>query len=163
MPGQRVRIVDLPSGEWWSLKTRLTHGETKRLAELGPAVDPSMVGVVLARLTIDWGFAEASTPTAILRRDLSDLDAVISVVRDELVPALEALNTQGEAEHLFDGMVRGTLPPDYADVALLAATGWTWQELQETPSDIVHRMRVYLAVQSVAERGGELGVSDGDE
>lgn len=35
-------------------------------------------------------------------------------------------------------------------------TGWSWAELQDTPNDVVDRMRVYLAVKNVVENKGEL-------
>ena len=38
----------------------------------------------------------------------------------------------------------------------MAATGWTWAELNETPMEIVAKMTIYLAVKNVKEFGGEL-------
>lgn len=38
----------------------------------------------------------------------------------------------------------------------MAATGWTWEELQQTPAEIVNLMSLYLAVRSTKESGGDL-------
>ena len=76
------------------------------------------------------------------------------VLRDELIPALRILETTDEAERVFGALVADRIPDDYRDEALMADTGWSWQELH-TPEDVVHRMRLYLSVRSAVERGWE--------
>ena len=44
----------------------------------------------------------------------------------------------------------------------MAATGWTWHALGETPADIVHRMAVYLAVKGARDTRGTLVFSEED-
>ena len=48
------------------------------------------------------------------------------------------------------------IPTEYEVCQLMVLTGWSWGELQETPGDVVDRMRVYLSVKSVIENKGEL-------
>ena len=148
--------VELPSGGWWAIKTRVSYGDATTLAGLATVVDADGLARVLARLTVEWGFPEPTTPDSVLLRDLHDLDAVTAVIRERVIPVLERFDTRSESEALFEGLVKGELPAEYADVALMAATGWSWRDLQATPVDVVRRMQVYLAVRSVRDRGGEL-------
>tara|TARA_Y100000310_G_scaffold289770_1_gene316415 strand:- start:104 stop:241 length:138 start_codon:yes stop_codon:yes gene_type:complete len=43
----------------------------------------------------------------------------------------------------------------------MLATGWTWDELQATPYDVVQRTRIYLQVKHVKEHGGTLDFPEG--
>ena len=60
------------------------------------------------------------------------------------------------AEELFAGLVTGTVPPGFAEVHIMAATGWDWAKLQSTPADVVRRMVVYLFVREARANGGSL-------
>ena len=51
------------------------------------------------------------------------------VLRDELIPALRILETADEAERVFGALVADRIPDDYRDEALMADTGWSWQQL----------------------------------
>ena len=53
-------------------------------------------------------------------------------------------------------MMQGNIPEEFADTQIMSATGWTWQELQNTPADEVELMVTYLAVKNTREGGGNL-------
>ena len=82
------------------------------------------------------------------------------VLRDELIPALRILETIDEAERVFGALVADRIPDDYRDEALMADTGWSWQELQDTPEDVARRIRLYLSVRFVVERGWERSLNN---
>lgn len=45
-----------------------------------------------------------------------------------------------------------TLPSEMGEAMLLLNTGWSWQDLQETPLDIVDNVHEYLAAKARVDR-----------
>ena len=45
----------------------------------------------------------------------------------------------------------------------MAATGWSWQTLQETPADVVQKMAVYLTVTQTIQSKGSLDFPDTED
>lgn len=43
---------------------------------------------------------------------------------------------------------------------MLAETGWTWKELQETPADVVNKLILFKHVRHIRENGGEMRFDD---
>ncbi|HHZ63134.1 MAG TPA: hypothetical protein EYN53_10910 [Dehalococcoidia bacterium] len=117
--------------------------------------DTTAIGHVLSCMTVAWGFDDIPSVEAVTQRDFRDIEAAAMVLRDELIPALRILETTDEAERVFGALVADRIPDDYRDEPLVADTGWSWQELQDTPEDVARRMRLYLSVRSVVERGWE--------
>ena len=55
------------------------------------------------------------------------------------------------------------MPEAFEEAHLMWRTGWTWQQLQKTPADVVELMSVYLSVVDAMESGGSVGAEgDGD-
>ena len=106
-------------------------------------------------MTVAWGFADSPSVESVMRRDVSDIEVATSVLRDAVIPALRWLTSIEEAERVFESLVSGKIPSGYGDVALMQSTGWTWQELQDTPEDVALRMQTYLSVKAAVERGWE--------
>ena len=68
-------------------------------------------------------------------------------------PLAEARSCKELAEGLFEGLVAGRIPEEFADVHLMASTGWSYNELLRTPADVVERMATYLSVRAAYETG----------
>ena len=166
MTSETVRRVALPSGGWWDLivRPRWKHVRDflcidERLASLcdrerlGPA---SIAERALASLTTGWSFREPVSAESLAHRDRNDLMAVMGVLEREVVPALGDHDPRALAEELFEGLARGSVPHEFAEVHIMARTGWSWATLQETPADVVERMALYLAVTQAREAEGTL-------
>ena len=93
---------------------------------------------------------------ALAHRDVDDLVTVLDFFRREVVPVLEAHSPKEVAEELFAGLVAGRVPPQFAEVHLMAATGWSWRDLRATPADIVQKTAIYLAVKHAMDSGSAL-------
>jgi hypothetical protein len=106
-------------------------------------------------MTVAWSFVESPSPDSVMEREVSDIEVATSVIRDELIPALQRWASTEEAERVLEALVSGRVPCGYSDVALMESTGWSWQELQDTPEGVVRGMRMYLSVKSVVEQGWE--------
>ena len=137
-----VRRVALPSGGWWEIVTRplwrhvsIWEHESRGLAERA-----------LVSLTTAWSFDEEVSSETLSLRHEQDLIAVLETLQRELLPLLASGNPEQAAEELFAGLVEDRIPREFAEAHLMAATGWSWQTLQDTPADVVHRMAIYLAV-----------------
>ena len=155
MAGSGLRRLELPSGGWWVVDSRISHRVARDLCALSQEDSARRLGRVLFSMTVEWGFDDSPSEASVMRRDIRDIEAVTSVLLDDALPALRRLISGTEAEEVFKSLISGKLPSGYGDVALMESTGWTWQELQDTPEDVVRRMRVYLSVKSVVERGWE--------
>ena len=136
---------------------RISHRCAEALFTLAQGGEVALLGQVLSCMTVEWGFDDRPSAESVMRRDVRDIEAATMALRDETIPALRTLNSTDEAERVFEALVAGGVPDGYSDEALMADTGWTWQELQDTPEDVARRMRVYLSVRSVVERGWESG------
>ncbi|MDP6452221.1 MAG: hypothetical protein QF898_02840 [SAR202 cluster bacterium] len=117
----------------------------------------ALLGQILSCMTVEWGFDESPSAESVMRRDVRDIEAATTALREKMIPALRNLNSTDEAERVFEALVAGRVPDGYRDEALMAETGWTWQELQDTPEDVARRMRVFLSVRYAVERGWESG------
>ena len=81
---------------------------------------------------------------------------MLEAFRRQIVPRLTGDGTKDAAESLFASMITGRVPPEFADAHLMAFTGWSWSELQQTPADVVVRMAIYIAVSRTLLNGGSL-------
>lgn len=52
------------------------------------------------------------------------------------------------------------MSPEFGDVAIMHATGWSWDELMNTPIHIVQKYQMYLAVRNAKINGGSLDFDD---
>lgn len=149
-----VKRVDLPSGGWWELAARPLWRQIRLW--LDDEGSGNLVAQALVSLTTNWSFPEAVSETALLSRDDEDITAVLEVLNHEVLPAACLGGSSDGAEALFASLVSGRVPAEYVEVCLMAATGWTWQALSETPADIVSRMALFLAVKGARDAGSVL-------
>ena len=119
--------------------------------------------LALASLTTAWSFPDEIGMKTLVSREPEDLVAVLEVFQRDVVSHLASHSLGGMAEELFAGLLSGRVPADFADMTLMAATGWSWHTLQATPADIVQRMAIYLAVQQARETGGSLEFPDTED
>jgi hypothetical protein len=150
---QNLRRLELPSGGWWALDTRISHRVASELFTLLKSNDSAGLGRVLFGMTVAWGFSDRPSAEAVMQREIGDIEVATSVIRDDLIPGLRRWTSTEEAERVFEALVSGQTPSGYSDIALMESTGWSWQELQDTPEDVVRGMRVYLSVKSAVEQG----------
>jgi hypothetical protein len=88
--------------------------------------------------------------------DLADMAAVLDVLIEQ-VSRYSILEERKEmAEELFTGMAVGLVREEFAEVHVMSVAGWSWEELQETPVDVVERMALYKAVTDTMRSGGTL-------
>jgi hypothetical protein len=155
MDAQSLRRLELPSGGWWVLDTRISHRVSSELFTLLKGNESAGLGRVLSGMTVAWGFSDSPSAEAVMQREIGDIEAAMAIIRDNLIPALRHWSSTEEAERVFEALVSGQVPCGYSDVALMESTGWSWQELQDTPEDVVRGMRMYLSVKSAVEQGWE--------
>ena len=152
-----VRRVSLPSGGWWEILTRPLWSHLREwTACQAEQPTPRLVDRALLSLTSAWSFAEELTLEAVSSRDIADLIAVLEALQAEAWPLEDAVESQDLAEDLFAGLAIGRVPPRFADVHLMAATGWSWQTLQSTPADVVRKMAIYLSVTQARNTASSL-------
>ena len=158
-----VARVTLPSGGWWDIRARplWRHVGEWRRAVRGGANDAALLERALVSLTTAWSFPDEIGPESIASRDAEDLVAVLEAFCRHAARYAAAHEHASDAERLFAALAAGRVPPDFADVHLMLATGWSWRELQETPADVVARAWTYLAVRETRDTGGELEVAAG--
>ena len=137
------------------MDTRVSHRLAREMSALLHGGDTTAIGHILSCMTVAWEFDDIPSVEAVTQRDFRDIEVATMVLRDELIPALRILETTDEAERVFEALVADRIPDDYRDEALMADTGLSWQELQDTLEDVVGRMRLYLSVRAVVERGWE--------
>ena len=153
--------VDLPSGGWWELSARPEWRRVRPLLDSGPGGAPASRALI--RLTSGWSFPEPVSERALLSRDDEDVAAALETLSRELLAPLRAAGSRESAEALFSGIVAGSVPAEFVEVCLMAATGWTWRELSETPADVVIRTALLMAVRDARERGDDLDLWEGEE
>ena len=164
-----VKRMEMPSGRWWEIEERPRWKHLRAIAglpdrdEAGQASGDLAEGT-LAVLTTGWGFEEPVSPAAVLNREPDDLAAALDgagAVMERLFKVRKHLDAL--AMELFAGLMSGQAPAEFTDVHLMSRTGWTWEQLQETPADVVELMSVYLSVVDAIESGGSVGTEgDGD-
>ena len=153
--------VDLPSGGWWELTARPAWGRVRNLLDSGPG--DALASRALLRLTSRWSFPEPVSERALLSRDEGDVAAALETLNRELLAPLREAGSRESAEALFSGIVAGSVPAEFVEVCLMAATGWSWRELSETPADVVVRTALLVAVQDARERGDDLDLWRGED
>ena len=52
------------------------------------------------------------------------------------------------------------MPPGYITVHTMHETGLSWQELETTPADVVHKLMLYKQVRTTIETKGQLQFPD---
>ena len=147
-----VRRVTLPSGGWWTIRTRPTWEDVGNLGDDGEG----RLDRLLLAITETWSFEETVSSQAMVHRDDNDVEAVMEAVNEDVVPWLDREAPETMAKELFAGMSTGRVPAQFFEVRLMAATGWSWHDLQTAPADIVLKMAVFLAVSLVKMQGGAL-------
>ena len=159
---EAVKRIVLPSGGWWDLTTRPRWKHVRRWASERPRLpgDSRLVEVALACLTTAWSFAEEVSPEAVADRDAEDLVVALEEVGRVVARLVAVGDPEALAQELFAGAVAGQIPPLFAEAHLMAATGWSWHTLQETPADVVQTMAIYLAVEQTRDIGGTLDIPD---
>ena len=115
-------------------------------------------------LTTGWGFEEPVSPASVLDREPDDLAAALAEAGSVMERLFEVRKHRDAlAMELFAGLMAGRVPAAFEEVHLMSRTGWTWEQLQETPADVVEMMSVYLSVVDAMESGGSVGAEgDGD-
>ena len=118
----------------------------------------------LAVLTKAWGFEEPVCTASVGKREPDDVAAVLAEVGAVMERLLRARKDRDAlAMELFAGLMESRVPEAFEEAHLMWRTGWTWQQLQETPADVVELMSAYLSVVDAMESGGSVGVEgDGD-
>ena len=124
-----VRSLELPSGGWWVLDTRVSHRLAREMSALLHGGDTTAIGHVLSCMTVASGFDDIPSVEAVTQRDFRDIAAATMVLREEQIPALRILETTDEAERVFGALVADRIADDYRDEALMADTGWSWQQI----------------------------------
>ena len=151
--------VNLTSGGWWELETRPRWEQMRGIlteTAQGREDEAGLAEQVLLALTTAWSFTEEVSVASLARRDPRDTAAAMNVLEHEVGSLGAGRRPKEHAEGLFQGLAAGAVPDEFAEVHIFAHTGWTWQELQETPADIVRKMAVYLAVKLARDSGGTL-------
>ncbi|MFP6567452.1 MAG: hypothetical protein VB961_09210 [Dehalococcoidia bacterium] len=120
-----VRSLELPSGGWWVLDTRVSQRLAQEMSALLHGVDTTVIGHVLSCMTVAWEFDDIPSVEAVTQRDFRDIEAATMVLWDELIPALRILETTDEAERVFGVLVADRIPDDYRDELLMGDTGWS--------------------------------------
>ncbi len=157
-PGELYR-VELPSGGWWDIFVRPTWAHLTEWSDAGN----DLVDRALVSLTAGWSFSEPASVEAIASRDPEDLIAVLEAFKRYAARYLATRGLRAEAEELFAALMSGQMPAAFAETHLMAATGWSWQRLQNTPADVVRRMATYLVVSRAVEGGGALSFENEEE
>ena len=167
---RRVKRIELPSGRWWEIEKRPRWKHLRAMAgqsgagETGQADRGELADETLAVLTKAWGFEEPVCPASVRNREPDDVAAVLAEIGAVMERLLRARKDRDVlAMELFAGLMEGRVPEAFEEAHLMWRTGWTWQQLQETPADVVELMSVYLSVVDAMQSGGSVGVGgDGD-
>ena len=154
--------VPLPSGGWWDVETRPTWAQAKEW-ERWASEDDGLPERVLAQLTVGWSFSSAVSAEAVAQRHPADVAAAMDAVERTVARLADARSSKEMAEGLFAALVAGRVPEEFADVHLMASTGWSHDELRRTPADVVERMSTYLSVKTAYETGGVMEVEGGGD
>ena len=151
------RRLALPGGGWWDLSLRPLWKHV-RLWEGG---DECLVETAILHLTLDWSFDEPIGVDGLKARDPDDLACVLEAIISTLETPSESKRVM--AERLYRGLISGVLPEEFAEVHIMASTGWSWQELQNTPADVVEMMVTYLCVAQAIGSGSSLDLPDQEQ
>lgn len=153
-----TKRITLPSGGWWEFNPRPLWKHLRHWASHDSEAD--LVERALASLTVAWSFPEQVSPEALACLGAEDRIAMLDAFHREISPYLRSESPKAMAEALLTNLVRGHIPSEFAEAHIMAATGWTWQTLQETPADVVQKMAIYLAVQRTRATSASLDFSE---
>jgi hypothetical protein len=153
-----TKHITLPSGGWWEFHSRPLWKHLRQWTSHDTESD--LIERALASLTIAWSFPEQVSPESLARLGAEDRIAMLDAFQRETSPYLESESPKAMAEALLTSLTRGQVPPNFAEVHVMAATGWSWHTLQETPADIVQKMALYLAVQHARATSASLDFSE---
>ena len=151
------RRLTLPGGGWWDLSLRPLWKHVK----LWKGGDECLVEAAILHLTLDWSFEEPITIDSLKARDPDDLACVVEAIISTFAKPFESKRVM--AEKLYRGLNGGVLTDEFAEVHIMAATGWSWQELQNTPADVVEMMVTYLCVTQAISSGSTLDLPDQEQ
>ena len=157
--------VNLPSGGWWEFQSRPLWKHIRQWTSECHD-QPGGVGFIepaLVAITTAWSFGEVVSLQALERREVEDLIATIETFQREVLSSLDMGSQKEMAEKLFVSLLIGQLPHQFAEAHVMAATGWSWQTLQETPFDVVRNMMTYLAVAQAIESKSNLNFPGTEE
>ena len=165
-----LKRVELPSGRWWEVEGRPRWRHLRELAArrgLGSPMQASysdLADVALVLLTTAWSFEEPVCPASVRNREPDDVAAVLTEVAEAMEHLVRTRRDKGAlAMKLFAGLMQGRVPEAFEEVDLMSRTGWTWEQLQETPADVVELTSVYLSVVEAIETGGSVGAEVGGD
>ena len=155
--------IELPSGGWWELETRPRWQHLREiLLEADERPRENIVDRALVALTTTWSFDEEVGLDSLAGRDEADVLAAMELLKREAVPLWDGHEPKLLAEKLFQGLVSGRVPSEFAEAHVMAITGWSWVDLQETPADVAAKMAIYYAVTNARETGGRLDLPEED-
>ena len=156
MTSQTVVRISLPHGQWWEIETRprWSHVRQWTLGHVTSGAGPTKVRYgeqdlierALVSLTTGWSFDEPVSLHSLARREAGDVVAAMKLLEDSVGALWNSRRVKALAEKLFGGLAIGRVPREFAEVHIMALTGWNWQTLQATPADIVDKMTTYMAV-----------------
>ena len=150
--------IALPSGGWWEISTRPLWRHLRAWTDAvgDKAHNGELLDFALASVTTAWSFDEELSAESVGHREPADQEAAIQALKARVISPMTSEDSVSAAEALFAALLEGRVPPRFADVAIMEATGWSWRTLQDTPADVVRRMTVYLLVRQVLAKGGAL-------
>jgi hypothetical protein len=157
---ETVKRIELPSGGWWDIETR---PRWKHVHECENVTEWDSLKQIIAKLSTAWSFQESICPESIALRSEDDIAAMLEAFARNVSSLALDDNPVQLAEELFAGLVTGHVPDHFADVHIMAATGWDWHTLQNTPADVVQRMMIYLAVRQARDSQGAIDFIDEKE
>ena len=165
-----VRRIELPSGRWWEVEERPRWRHLRAMAAqrgagaAGQADRGELADETLAVLTTAWGFEDPVSAASVGKREPDDVAAVLAEVGAVMERLLRAREDRDAlAMELFAGLMEGRAPEAFEEAHMMWRTGWTWQELQDTPADVVELMSVYLSVVDAMESGGSVDAEGNDD
>ena len=167
---QTVKRIELPSGGWWEIETRprWTHvrgwyaehfDEARHSGDAGRR-GPDLAHRALVSLTTAWSFPEETSLDSLAQRDAADVLAAMELLGRKVSLPGDAQPPKLLAEELFAGLAVGRVPEQFAEVHIMALTGWDWETLQETPADVVELMVLYMAVKDAIDNASSLDIPE---
>ena len=80
-----TKIIDLPSGHTWALKTRVTWGMVRRMQ------GTDNLSEQIALFTEEWSFDAPVSAEAIDEMDIEDVIAVFAAFNEDVLPLFDGL------------------------------------------------------------------------
>lgn len=165
-----VKRIELPSGGWWEIETRprwkhvrgwfAGHFDEARHSGDAGRRGPDLAYRALVSLTTAWSFPEETSLDSLAQRDVADVLTAMELLRPKVSPPGDGQPPKLLAEELFAGLAAGRVPEQFAEVHIMALTGWDWETLQETPADVVELMALYIAVRDARDNASSLDIPE---